>query len=115
MYQDDTDILFPMRVAPALRDLRGKTWRELVDRACCSPDASEDQLAFSLLLIRLSGCISCHTDSFRAMRGCTACASQSVRRFRGDESELIRQFERARSEVIGYLCPIPRLDPSSLQ
>jgi hypothetical protein len=112
VYQDDTDILFPMRVAPALRDLRGTLWRELVDRACCSPDASEDQLAFSLLLIRLSGCISCHTDSFRAMRGCTACACQSVRRFRGDEGELVRQFERARAEVIGYLSPSPLLVPA---
>ncbi len=26
MYHGDTEILFPMRVAPALRDLRGEVW-----------------------------------------------------------------------------------------
>lgn len=112
MYQDDTDILFPMRVAPTLRDLKGRHWRRLVDRVCCSPEASTEQLAFTLLLIRLSGCLSCHTDSFRAMRGCTQCAAQSVRRFRGDDGDLLRQFERARDEVLGYLQP-SRAEPAT--
>jgi hypothetical protein len=49
------------------------------------------------------------------MRGCTACACQSVRRFRGDEVELVRQFERARAEVIGYLSPSPVLAAAPVQ
>lgn len=103
MYHGDTEILFPMRVAPALRDLRGETWARLVRRAAQAPDASADALAFSLMLIRLSGCLTCHTDSYRAMRGCTACATLTVRRFRGDDSELVALFEKARSEVVGYI------------
>ena len=31
MYHSDTEILFPMRVAPGLRDLRGRKWRRLVE------------------------------------------------------------------------------------
>lgn len=103
MYHGDTEILFPMRVAPALRDLRGEVWARLVRRAAVAPDASIDALAFSLLLIRLSGCLTCHTDSYRAMRGCTACATLTVRRFRGDDSELVGLFERAKVDVLGYM------------
>lgn len=103
MYHGDTEILFPMRVAPALKDLRGKAWARLVERAENAPEASLETLAFSLLLIRLSGCLTCHTDSYRAMRGCTACACLSIRRFRGDDRELIAQFERARDDVMGFL------------
>ncbi len=107
MYRGDTEILFPMRVAPALRDLRGKAWARLVDQATESAEGSTDQLAFSLLLIRLSGCLTCHTDSYRAMRGCTACASLTIRRFRGEDADLIGLFDRARRDVIGFLQTAP--------
>jgi hypothetical protein len=103
MYHGDTEILFPMRVAPALRDLRGEVWARLVRRAAAAPDASLDALAFSLMLIRLSGCLTCHTDSYRAMRGCTACATLTVKRFRGDDNELVALFERARVDVMNYM------------
>ena len=91
-----------MRVAPYLRDLRGDAWRELVDKVCWSPDASLDQLAFSLLLVRLCCCLTCYTHSYRALRGCTLCATQSVRRFRGADSELLKLFQLSRSEVIAF-------------
>lgn len=103
MYHSDTDLLFPMRVAPELRDLREESWREQVDRACQSPDASIEQLSFSLLLVRLSGCMTCHPSSYRAMRGCTTCAKQAVRRFRGAPEELSGMLEDARVEILDYL------------
>jgi len=103
VYQRDTEMLFPMRVAPVLRDLRGSAWRQLVDRCLMTPEASLDELAFSLMMIRLASCLTCHTDSFRAMRGCTNCATQVIRRFRGDDSELIECFERAREDVRSHL------------
>jgi hypothetical protein len=103
VYQEDTEILFPMRVAPHLRSLRGPLWRRLVDKAMASPDASLEQLAFSLVLIRLGGCLTCHPDSYRAMRGCTLCAMQAVRRFKGDDEQLLALFEQAQQEVIQYL------------
>jgi hypothetical protein len=99
MYQSDTEILFPMRVAPDLRDLRGHLWQELVDRVCLAPDASVEHLAFTLMIIRMSNCLSCHTHSYRALRGCTSCATQSIRRFRGDDAELLTLYEDAFKEV----------------
>jgi hypothetical protein len=103
MYQSDTEILFPMRVAPELRNLRGRLWKELVDRVSRAPDASPEHLAFTLMIIRLSNCLSCHTHSYRALRGCTACASQSVRRFRGTDAELLALYQAAHQDVAGEL------------
>ena len=103
MYRSDTDLLFPMRVAPELRDLRGEVWQKLVDRAMCASDGSVDRLAFTLLIVRLSSCLTCHPDSYRALRGCTSCAVQIVRRFRGEDQELLAMFEEARLEVTVYL------------
>ena len=102
MYHSDTDILFPMRVAPNLRDLRGDAWRDLVDQVCRSADASLEQLAFTLLLVRLSGCLTCHSDSYRALRGCTLCAIHTIRRFRGEDSDLLVLFQYARDEVDAF-------------
>ncbi|NIM93929.1 MAG: hypothetical protein GTO18_09495 [Anaerolineales bacterium] len=103
MYQSDTEILFPMRVAPNLRNLRGEEWRHLVESVITEPDASLGQLAFSLLLVRLSGCLTCHTDSYRAMRGCTICATQVIRRFKGDDEDLLLQFHHAQADVQKFL------------
>ena len=33
MYNEDTELLFPIRVAPALRSLHGAGWRKAVDQA----------------------------------------------------------------------------------
>jgi hypothetical protein len=102
-YHSDTEILFPMRVAPQLAELKGPEWRELVQRAVQSPEASPEQLAFSLLLIRLNGCLTCHTDCYRAMRGCTVCAITSIRRHRGSDSELAEMYEQALVDVRQHL------------
>jgi hypothetical protein len=92
-----------MRVTPHLRNLRGAAWRDLVDRASSAPEASLDQLAFGLLLVRLSSCLTCHTHSYRALRGCTLCATHTIRRFRGEDSELISLFDHARADVAAFL------------
>jgi hypothetical protein len=103
MYRHDTELLFPMRVTPALRDLRGDDWRALVDSVCHEDEASLYHLAFSLMLIRLNRCLTCHPDSYRAMHGCTVCACQSVRRFRGQDSELVAMFNMALDEIQGFI------------
>ncbi len=102
MYQSDTEILFPMRVAPHLRDLRGSMWRATVDRACDSEDASLEQLALTMVMIRLAGCLSCHPDSHRAIRGCTNCATATIRRFRGEDEDLEELIDGAKGEVIDF-------------
>jgi hypothetical protein len=51
------------------------------------------------MMIRLNGCLSCETDSYRAMRGCAACAVQTLRRFKGSDRELTRAFQQALDDV----------------
>ncbi len=103
MYNADTDLLFPPRVIPTLRELRGKAWRDLVDRVLALEPTDVERMAFVLLMIRLGNCVSCHADSFRALRGCTLCASQTVRRFRGSDEDLLGQYEQCKKEVETYL------------
>ena len=103
MYHEDTEMLFPMRVVPSLADLRGVGWKRLVARIAELDEDDPDALAFGLLMIRLSGCVTCQADSFRALRGCTACARQAILRFRGNDQDLVRQYEKARKEIVKYL------------
>lgn len=99
----NTEIMFPPKVIPTLREACGPELRGLVDRVTQLDETSPQTLAFSLMMIRLDGCLDCETDSFRAMRGCAACALQTVRRFRGNERELVRLYGSALKEVEAYL------------
>ncbi len=99
MYNSDTELLFPPRVIPALRALRGDDWRDLLDGLLAQPPTGLDRLAFELLMVRMGSCNTCNADSYRAMRGCTTCAQQSVRRFRGSDQELLHTFDEMREEV----------------
>lgn len=92
-----------MRVAPQLRELRGEAWQNLVEQALGAPEGSIEQLAFSLLLVRLNGCLTCYADCYRAMKGCTECAVTTVRRFRGDDTDLLEMYDEAVVEVEQYL------------
>jgi len=96
------ELLFPYHVIPLLRQVRGETWRALINSLV---DAAEDDprtLALMLLMIRLNGCLSCETDSFRAMRGCATCALQTLRRFKGSDDELVTQYQQALAEIQSY-------------
>jgi hypothetical protein len=75
----------------------------LIDRIARQPDDDPDVLAFSLMMIRLSGCMTCNSDSYRALRGCTHCAQHTVSRFKGSDEELIRRWNAARADVLAYL------------
>ena len=99
MYNEDTELIFPNRVIPALRDLRGATWRKLVDKVREQAIDTPDQAAFVLMMARVDGCMSCSADSFRAMKGCTQCAQDAIRRYRGDDDELVELFKKARQEI----------------
>jgi hypothetical protein len=61
-----------------------------------------DSIAFVLLMVRLTGCMTCTADSFRAMRGCHQCARQTIRRFRGSDQDLLALFTQAREEIDLY-------------
>ncbi len=102
MYADN-ELLFPPNVIATLRSERGQTWRGLVERVVRLPEDHPESLAFSLMMIRLDGCLTCETDSYRAMRGCAACARQTLRRFKGPDDLLLDRFAESLDEVSAYL------------
>jgi hypothetical protein len=103
MIHEDTDVIFPPRVIPVLRSLRGQSWQELVTRVSEKPIGHEERRAFVFMMTRLNGCVTCHADSFRAMRGCTQCAIQTIRRLRGKDEELLAGYEEALQEIRMYI------------
>jgi len=99
----DSEILFPSRCIPQLRDLRKKEWADLVQRIIELPDGHEDVLAFSLMLIGMASCLTCDLDSYRASLGCCTCARRTVAGFKGADRDLVVKFEQAREEVREFL------------
>ncbi len=99
----DSEILFPSRCIPQLRDLRGEEWAKLIDHIASLPDGHEDVLGLSRLMIELGSCLTCDLDSYRASLGCCTCACRSISGFKGSDDELIEQFEQARDEVREYI------------
>lgn len=110
MYNQDTEVLFPQRVVPTLAGLHGEEWQRLVDRMQSEDCSPLERHAFTLMMVRMCGCVGCNADSFRAMRGCTQCARQTVRRFRGGDRELVEQFNQYKSEIEAYLQKASSLD-----
>jgi hypothetical protein len=102
MFHEDTEMLFPMRVVPSLADLRGVAWKRLIARVGELEEDHPEALAFGLMMVRISGCVSCQADSFRALRGCTYCARQAIMRYRGGDQELLCKYEKSRKEIQAY-------------
>ena len=96
------ELMFPPRVIPSLREVRGPEWRGLVDQVSRLPEEHPESLAFTLMMIRLDGCLECETDSFRAMRGCSLCAMQTLRRFKGSDRELLARYNQALLGVVDF-------------
>lgn len=99
MYNEDTELLYPLRVTPAIRDLHGEAWRDAAQKAYKAGPEAHDAVVFVLAMARVNGCHNCNADSFRAMKGCTACAQDNVRRYKGGEKALLKQIEKAQKEL----------------
>jgi len=99
----DSEILFPTHCIPILRDLRSDEWRDLVTRVMNRPEDHEDTLGFSLMMIRLGGCLTCDLDSYRASLGCITCSKRTVAGFKGTDKALVKKFNESRKEVGAYL------------
>lgn len=112
MYADN-ELLFPPYVIPNLKCSRGDKWTQLVERVSPLAQDHPEALAFSLMMIRLDRCMTCETDSYRAMRGCTVCARQALRRFKGTDEELLVWYNEALMDVKLFLEeePIPIVLP----
>jgi hypothetical protein len=106
MYADN-ELLFPPNIVSHLRRERGEVWRDLVDRVAELPDDHPESLAFSLMMVRLGGCLSCETDSYRAMRGCSSCAKQVLRRYKSSDTELLERYHKALDDIRTYLLAHP--------
>ncbi|GAB4473307.1 MAG: hypothetical protein Kow00124_12140 [Anaerolineae bacterium] len=102
LHQSDADILFPDRVIPLLRSLRGPEWHTLIDRVAAQPPGSIDRQAFTLMMIRLNGCLTCHANSHRAMLGCSTCSRQRIARYKEADQELVALFEQARVDIVKW-------------
>ncbi len=97
------EILFPHKSISALSSVRETKWRELARRVAGLPEDHPDSLAFSLMIIRQCSCLDCNPDRYKALMGCSACAKRTVAGFKGADDQLIRSFQKARSEVDQYL------------
>jgi hypothetical protein len=103
MYNSGTDLLFPTRAIPALRDLRGQVWADLIEEVARTDLSDPQRLAFILLMVRLAGCVDCRPDSFRALQGCAKCACETVREFQGSDRQLLKLFYDAKQDVFDFI------------
>jgi hypothetical protein len=101
------DLLFPPRLIASLRNLRGPEWAALVDRVTKLPETDPESLAFTLMMVRLDGCVKCHEGSFKYMRGCQVCAVQMVMQFKGTDDDLLLLYQKARRDIDAYLAGYP--------
>jgi hypothetical protein len=99
MDETGVDLLFPPRLIPALRNLRGSAWQELISNLINREPLDRERIAFIVMMVHMSGCLSCQADSFKAMRGCTQCAILSIRRFRGSDQELLNRYADSVIEI----------------
>lgn len=97
------DLLFPSRAIEPLRKLRGEQWERLITGLGDKDPLSPEKIAFVLLMVRIGGCTTCQSDSFRAMRGCVTCSSTTVKRFKGSDQNLLDLYNKAKKEVIKYV------------
>jgi hypothetical protein len=103
MHNGGIDLLFPSRAIEPLRKLRGDQWESLISRLAEVEPTSLERIAFVLFMVRISGCTTCQSDSFRAMRGCVLCSTTTIKRFKGTDQDLIELFNEAMQEVTKYM------------
>jgi hypothetical protein len=83
--------------------MRGPEWQKLVARIADLCDTHEESLAFALMMIKLTGCLNCDLDSYKASLGCCTCAKRAINAFKGSDKMLLRKFEEAKVELAEYL------------
>ena len=98
-----SELLFPPYAIAPLIGLRGPEWNTLVRRVAALPETHPESLAFSLMMMRLDGCLTCETDSYKAMRGCVQCAIQTIRRFKDSDEKLLELYAQARAQIDDYI------------
>lgn len=103
MPNENIDLLFPSRAIESLLHLRGEKWDRLVKEMVEKDPTDPDKIAFVLFMVRVGGCTTCQSDSFRAMRGCIICSTTSIKRYKGSDQNLIDLYNEAKIEVINTM------------
>jgi len=103
MQEVSIDLLFPSRAIEPLRNLRSKRWENLINKLIELDPMSIDRIAFVLFMVRLGGCTTCQSDSFRAMRGCVLCSNTTIKRYKGNDQDLIDLYHEAKKDVSKYM------------
>ena len=97
-----SEILFPHRCVSSLKRVRGPEWQDLVSRIADLDDTDKESLAFALMMIKLTGCLNCDLDSYKASLGCCTCAKRAINAFKGSDKALLRKFDDAKAELAAY-------------
>jgi hypothetical protein len=103
MQGNNIDLLFPSKAIEILSGIRGEMWDILVYSLNDLESTNPDRIAFVLMMVRLGGCASCQSDSFRAMRGCILCSTTSIKRYKGSDQSLIDLYNEAKKDVVKYM------------
>ena len=103
MLVNEIDLLFPSRAIESLRDIRGEKWQNFIDSLVGLDPINPDVIAFVLMMVKIGGCASCQSDSFRAMRGCILCSSTTIKRYKGTDQALKGLYSEARKDVSKYM------------
>jgi hypothetical protein len=97
------ELLFPHESVSALADVGNGQWEGLVTRVADLPETHEDSLAFSLMMIRLCGCLRCNPGSYKASLGCPACGRRIIGMNRETDDDLMAYFQKAKDDLVTYL------------
>jgi hypothetical protein len=103
MQGNGIDLIFPSKAIDNLKNLRGDQWEGLVSSFATLQPTSPEVAAFVLMMVRIGGCTSCQSDSFRAMRGCNQCSSTTIKRYKGSDQTLIELYIEAKKDVVKYI------------
>ena len=97
------EILFPHSRVSGLKNLHDEDWKSLVERIAALPETHPDALAFSYMMIKLCNCLNCDLSSYKASLGCSVCSQRTVNAVRDSNQVLMKEFKKAKKEVLAYL------------
>ncbi len=103
MLNSDTELIFPTRLIPHLRNLRGELWQAVIDKVINNQDDIGSKMGMVILMSKLAGCLTCNADSYRAIRGCTICSQQALKRYKGSDKDLETYFNKSVQRANKYL------------
>ena len=97
------EILFPHSRVSGLKNLHDEDWKSVVERIAALPETHPDALAFSYMMIKLCNCLNCDLGSYKASLGCSVCSQRTVSAVRDSNQVLMKEFKKAKKEVLAYL------------